>query len=88
MAWRSAGTPLLEAERHFHRIKGYRQIATFIQALSKVLVRMAAGAGLGILWSDSPKANWPVLFAFQRFSGRGFIALLILKWGYYCHMYV
>jgi transposase-like protein len=34
MAWRWAGTVLLEAERRFHRIKGYRQMPLVIEALS------------------------------------------------------
>jgi len=37
MAWRWAGTMLLEAERGFHRIKGHRQMATLIEALSKAI---------------------------------------------------
>jgi len=56
MAWRWPGTVLLEAQRHFHRIKGYRQIATLIQALSKALLRKAATGGLGLL-NDSARAN-------------------------------
>jgi len=44
MAWRWAGIMLLEAERGFHRIKGYRQTATLIEALSKAVDRKGAVA--------------------------------------------
>lgn len=37
MAWRWAGTMLLEAERGFHRIKGHGQTATLIEALSRAI---------------------------------------------------
>jgi len=40
MAWRWAGTVLLEGEKGFHRIKGYRQMATLIEALSKAVDRL------------------------------------------------
>ena len=36
MAWRWAGTVLLEAERHFHRIKGYRQLPLLVEALKEL----------------------------------------------------
>lgn len=35
MAWRWAGTVLLEAEKRFHRIRAYRQMPMLIEALSK-----------------------------------------------------
>jgi len=44
MAWRWAGTMLLEPERGFHRIKGYRQMATLIEALSEAVYRKEAVA--------------------------------------------
>jgi len=56
MAWRWAGTVLLEAEKRFHWIKVSQQIATLIQALSKDLLRKTANAGLGLL-NDSAWAN-------------------------------
>jgi hypothetical protein len=37
MAWRWTGTMLLEAERGSQRVKGYRRIATLIEALSKAV---------------------------------------------------
>jgi hypothetical protein len=44
MAWRWAGTVLLEAERRFHRIKGYRQMPLVIEALAKAVDRKEAVA--------------------------------------------
>lgn len=35
MAWRWAGTVLLEAEKHFRRMGGYRELPLLIEALSK-----------------------------------------------------
>jgi len=35
MAWRWAGTVLLEAEKRFHRICGYRELPVLIEALRK-----------------------------------------------------
>jgi hypothetical protein len=35
MAWRWAGTVLLEAEKRFHGIRAYRQMPVLIEALSK-----------------------------------------------------
>ena len=37
MAWRWAGTMLREAEKRFHRIKGYRNIPLLIKALGKIV---------------------------------------------------
>lgn len=37
MAWRWAGAMLFEAERGFHRAKGYWQMVTLIEALSKAV---------------------------------------------------
>jgi putative transposase len=36
MAWRWAGTVLLEAEKCFHRIKGYRDMPVLIERLQEV----------------------------------------------------
>jgi transposase-like protein len=44
MAWRWGGTVLLEAERGFHRIKGYRQMPLLTEALSKTIDRKEAVA--------------------------------------------
>jgi len=44
MAWRWGGTVLLEAERHFHRIMGYRQMPLLIEALSQAVDRKEAVA--------------------------------------------
>jgi transposase-like protein len=37
MAWRWAGTILLEAEKRFHRIQGYRQMSLLINALGDLI---------------------------------------------------
>ena len=37
MAWRWAGTILLEAEKRFHRVKGYRQLPCLMNALADVI---------------------------------------------------
>ena len=37
MAWRWAGTVLLEVEKRFHRIKGYRDLPLLIKALQKLV---------------------------------------------------
>lgn len=37
MAWRWAGTVLLEAEKRFHRIKGYRDMPVLIERLQEVI---------------------------------------------------
>ena len=39
MAWRWGGTVLLDAERRFHRIKGYRQMPVLVTALSSAVDR-------------------------------------------------
>jgi putative transposase len=44
MARRWAGTVLLEAETHFHRIQGYGQLPLLINALSKTLDKQEAVA--------------------------------------------
>jgi len=44
MAWRWAGTALLDAKKRFHRIKSYRQIAPLIEVLSKTVDRKQAVA--------------------------------------------
>ncbi len=35
MAWRWCGAVLLEAERRFHRVMGYRQMPMLVEALCK-----------------------------------------------------
>ena len=37
IAWRWAGTVLLEAEKRFHRIKGYRQMPMLAEALPRAI---------------------------------------------------
>jgi len=37
MAWRWAGTVLLEAEKRFHRIKGYRDMPVLVERLQEVI---------------------------------------------------
>ncbi len=44
MAWRWAGTVLLEVEKHFHRIKGYRDMPALIERLQKVIDHQEAVA--------------------------------------------
>lgn len=44
MAWRRGGTVLLEADRRFHCIRGYRQMPLLIEALSKAIDRKEAAA--------------------------------------------
>jgi len=39
MAWRWGGTVLLEAERRFHRVRGYRQMPLLLTALSSAVDR-------------------------------------------------
>jgi hypothetical protein len=58
MAWRWAGTVLLEADRGFHRIKGYRQIPLLTEALSKSIDRKQAVAE-GQLVIARPQAEFP-----------------------------
>lgn len=36
MAWRWAGTVLLEAEKRFHRISGYRELPLLVEVIQKV----------------------------------------------------
>jgi len=44
MAWRWAGTVLLEAERRFHRIKGYRDLPVLIERLQELIDQQEAVA--------------------------------------------
>jgi len=44
MAWRWAGTVLLEAEKRFHRIKGYRDLPLLIKALQELVDHQEAVA--------------------------------------------
>ena len=44
MAWRWAGTVLLEAERRFHRIKGYRDMPVLIERMREVIDQQEAVA--------------------------------------------
>jgi len=37
MAWRWAGTVLLEAEKRFHRVQGYRELPLLINALGNAV---------------------------------------------------
>jgi len=37
MAWRWAGTILLEAEKRFHRVQGYRELPLLVNALAKAI---------------------------------------------------
>ena len=44
MAWRWAGTVLLEVEKRFHRVKGYRDLPLLIEKLQEVVDREEAVA--------------------------------------------
>jgi len=44
MAWRWGGTVLLEAEKHFHRVKGHRQMPMLAEALSQTIDSQEATA--------------------------------------------
>ncbi len=45
MAWRWAGTVLLDVEERFHRIKGYRDLGALLTALGRAQEQTALATG-------------------------------------------